>query len=325
MRVVSVLGLASIISVLPAVNANAQAPADPKAQKTYNEALEYQHKHATRLAFDSFKKADKQDGGHCLPCQNEMVEDGIEFQEWNTAEAAASEIVSEAQGDKAIAIAHYGLGVVKMREGMAKRKDEFFSQAHDEFSRALASAANFPNAMYADGITLAHLKQDDAAKLRFEQFVRIKPEGDTDRQRALRYISNPELARARMAPAFAITTIDGQHLTLDDLKGKVVLIDFWAAWCPSCREAAAAHPKNCQDLCRPTSRCAEREFGFRRTKMERFCHQERDDMDSVSRRGLLRTRSRFIFSALNPPDFYHRRRRSVTRSAHRRRIDGRET
>jgi len=146
--------------------------------------LEYQHKHATRLAFDSFKKADKQDGGHCLPCQNEMVEDGIEFQEWNTAEAAASEIVSEAQGDKAIAIAHYGLGVVKMREGMAKRKDEFFSQAHDEFSRALASAANFPNAMYADGITLAHLKQDDAAKLRFEQFVRIKPEGDTDRQRA---------------------------------------------------------------------------------------------------------------------------------------------
>jgi thiol-disulfide isomerase/thioredoxin len=228
----------TIFSLAQSVAQNdAEGPANEKAQKSYKQGLDELHHHMTASALDSFKKADKQDGGHCLACQKKMMKYGTELGEWKTAEIAGEEMMAEAQGVKNIAIAHYQLGVVLRDEGLQKHKDEIFSRAHEEMTKALAAAGNFPDAVFVDGQILAHLKQDDAAKKQFEQYVKMKPEDDPIRQRALRYIDDPELARARMAPPFSITTTDGQRVSLDDLKGKAVLIDFWATWCDPCREA----------------------------------------------------------------------------------------
>lgn len=45
----------------------------------------------------------------------------------------------------------------------------------------------------------------------------------------------PGIAVGQKAPDFTLQTLDGKEVSLADFKGKKVMINFWATWCPPCK------------------------------------------------------------------------------------------
>jgi thiol-disulfide isomerase/thioredoxin len=124
--------------------------------------------------------------------------------------------------------------------------DPRLEQAASDMGRARSLDPALTSAGYYRGLALLASYHDVDGLSELKAFLAGAPDSvEAVRARAL--VATPRKARERWeAPAFSIQTADGKTLTSADLRGTVVLLDFWGSWCAPCR----AHTKGLVEVSR---------------------------------------------------------------------------
>lgn len=124
-----------------------------------------------------------------------------------------------------------GMALVQLADN--GRNEKKLREAEQAFRDALAANETLYVAHYNMGIALIRMHRDEEGVQELKRFVELVPAG-TDTAEATRTIAEPRRAREAFAPDFSFTSKDGEFISLADLRGKAVVLDFWGTWCKPC-------------------------------------------------------------------------------------------
>jgi len=193
-------------------------------QRRYDEALK------------SFKRANEMRDKKCAECYGWMSETYLTLEAYKNVIEAADKAIELSAGDQQILVKAYNNKGLAL-QAQADKKDQKKLQAAEAVFRQALALPNAPAILrYNLGVALMQLNRDEEGVAEIKQYLKLQPKG-SHAEIARKLAENPRRARENFAPDFSFTSLQGEYIALEDLKGKVVVLDFWGTWCPPCVES----------------------------------------------------------------------------------------
>ena len=187
-------------------------------------------------ALKAFKRANELKGQTSAEATWLMANAYMGLAAYKTVATTCDKVIELSANDPAMqaqALNLKGIAIQKQSDGKDQKK---LQDAEAIFRQAAALKGVTPDVHYNLGVVLMQQNRDAEGTAELKEFLKLGP-GSPNAEDARRMIENPRRTREPFAPDFSITTSEGEYVSLDELKGKVVLLDFWGTWCPPCVES----------------------------------------------------------------------------------------
>lgn len=183
-------------------------------------------------AVKALREADKLAKGSCLECHMGLAKAFNKLGAWRDAlkHTEAALAMTADRGLLATLYNEQGLALVAMAGDDPKE----LAGAEKAFRQVLELTGGSANAARFNlGYTLLKLSRDAEGVALLQDYLEKEPQA-ARAEEARDLVANPLRARKRLIPDFELVTLEGTFLTAEDLRGKVVLLDFWGTWCAPC-------------------------------------------------------------------------------------------
>ena len=225
------------VTAAPALLTGRTAAAQQPNGATYEEEIQagrnFMLQRKWEDALKAFKRANDLKGKSSAEALLLMANAYMGLEAYKNVAQTADRVVEFSGNDPELQVQAYnlkGIAIQKQSEGKDQKK---LQEAEAAFRLGVTAKADYPESHYNLGVVLIQQNRDLEGIAELKKYLELAPDQFFSAE-ARKITENPRRAREPFAPDFSVTTSAGEYISLDDLKGKVVLLDFWGTWCPPC-------------------------------------------------------------------------------------------
>jgi peroxiredoxin len=229
-----VLAAVTAAPVLFIGTAGAQQPNGATYEEEIQTGRNFMRQRKWEDALKAFKRANDLKGKTSAEAYLAMANAYMGLEAFKNVAQSADKVIEFAANDRELQAQAYNLkGIAIQKQSDGGKDQKKLQEAEAALRLAVTAKADYAESHYNLGVVLLQQNRDPEGIPELKKYLELAPDQFLSAD-ARKIIENPRRAREPFAPDFSMTTSEGEYISLDDLKGKVVLLDFWGTWCPPC-------------------------------------------------------------------------------------------